>query len=85
MPQGSQVFPLPEGPWGFPLHGPHWRRDSSLPFANCVAVDPCCVVLAPEAAGAQCLDHVLRNMETALVLFLRIFQKEFCCVLVRQS
>lgn len=78
MPEGSQVLPLPEGPWGFPLHSPLRRRDSSLPFADCFAIDLCRVV--PEAAGTQRLDHAvfIENRGDRTCAFLRIFRKGFC-------
>lgn len=84
MPQGSQVLPHPEGPQEFPLQGPHWRCDSSLPFADCFAIDPSDVVWAPEAAGTQCLDRAvfIEKLGDKICAFLSIFQKEFCWVLV---
>lgn len=48
------------------------------------AVDPSDVVWAPEAAGTQCLDRAvfIEKLGDKTCAFLRIFQKEFCWVLV---
>lgn len=84
MPRGSQVLPRPEGPQGFPLHGPRWRSDSSPPFTDCFAIDPCRVIWAPEAAGTRCLDRAvfIEKLGDRTCAFPRIFLKDFCWVLV---
>lgn len=84
MPQGSRVLPRPEGPRGFPSHGPRGRHDSSLPFADCSAVDLCRVVWAPQAAGTRCLDRAVftEKLGDRTCAFPRIFPKEFYWILV---